>query len=62
MGNPKKFRACEFLINTHEARGDKILVFSDNVFALKQYARQMKKPYLWSNFSDGTKVLSQQIQ
>ncbi|KAG8906319.1 transcription factor TFIIH complex ERCC-3 subunit, partial [Tulasnella sp. 403] len=33
--NPKKFQACQFLINYHEARGDKIIVFSDNVFALK---------------------------
>lgn len=33
--NPKKFQACQYLINYHEARGDKIIVFSDNVFALK---------------------------
>ncbi len=33
--NPRKFQACQFLINYHEARGDKIIVFSDNVFALK---------------------------
>lgn len=33
--NPKKFQACQFLINFHEARGDKIIVFSDNVYALE---------------------------
>ena len=33
--NPLKFQACQFLINYHEGRGDKIIVFSDNVFALK---------------------------
>jgi len=33
--NPEKFQACQFLINYHEKRGDKIIVFSDNVFALK---------------------------
>ena len=33
--NPRKFQACQFLINYHEARGDKIIVFSDNVFALE---------------------------
>ena len=27
--NPNKFIACEYLINLHEARGDKIIVFSD---------------------------------
>lgn len=33
--NPNKFRACEYLMRFHEARGDKVIVFSDNVFALK---------------------------
>lgn len=33
--NPKKFQACQFLIKFHEARGDKIIVFSDNVYALE---------------------------
>ena len=33
--NPKKFQACQFLIRYHEDRGDKIIVFSDNVFALE---------------------------
>jgi DNA excision repair protein ERCC-3 len=33
--NPKKFQACQFLIRYHEDRGDKIIVFSDNVYALE---------------------------
>lgn len=33
--NPNKFQACQFLIDYHEKRGDKIIVFSDNVFALE---------------------------
>lgn len=33
--NPNKFRATQFLIEYHERRNDKIIVFSDNVFALK---------------------------
>lgn len=34
--NPNKFRACQFLINYHEQqRGDKVIVFSDNIWALK---------------------------
>lgn len=45
--NPNKFRACQFLIRYHERRGDKTIVFSDNVFALKHYAIKMNKPYIY---------------
>jgi len=38
VNNPNKFLACQYLINLHESRGDKIIVFSDNLFALKTYA------------------------
>ena len=41
--NPNKFQACQFLIRFHERRNDKIIVFSDNVFALKNYAIRMNK-------------------
>lgn len=33
--NPNKFQSCQFLIRYHEGRGDKVIVFSDNVFALE---------------------------
>lgn len=45
--NPNKFRACQFLIKYHERRNDKIIVFSDNVFALKHYAIKMNRPYIY---------------
>lgn len=45
--NPNKFRTCEYLIRLHEARGDKVLVFSDNVFALKTYAFKLNKPMIY---------------
>ncbi|EOD32920.1 hypothetical protein EMIHUDRAFT_122935, partial [Emiliania huxleyi CCMP1516] len=45
--NPSKFRACEYLVRFHEARGDKVIVFSDNVFALKKYAIKLKRPYIY---------------
>jgi DNA excision repair protein ERCC-3 len=45
--NPKKFQACQFLIDFHEARGDKIIVFSDNVFALEKYALKLKKAFIY---------------
>lgn len=44
--NPNKFIACEFLVQLHEARGDKIIVFSDQLFALEWLARSMKRPYI----------------
>jgi len=45
--NPNKFRCCQYLIRYHERRGDKTIVFSDNVFALKHYAIKMNKPYIY---------------
>lgn len=45
--NPNKFRMCQYLIQYHERRGDKTIVFSDNVFALKHYAIKMNKPYIY---------------
>jgi DNA excision repair protein ERCC-3 len=44
--NPKKFQICQYLIHYHESRGDKIIVFSDNVYALQTYARKLKKPFI----------------
>ncbi|RKP12282.1 DNA repair helicase RAD25, partial [Piptocephalis cylindrospora] len=44
--NPKKAQACQYLIRYHEERGDKIIVFSDNVYALKEYAYLLKKPFI----------------
>lgn len=48
MMNPNKFRACEFLIQFHEReRGDKIIVFADNLFALTEYAMKLRKPMIY---------------
>ncbi|KAK1234906.1 DNA repair helicase RAD25 [Marasmius sp. AFHP31] len=44
--NPNKFQACQFLIKYHEDRGDKIIVFSDNVFALEAYAKRLRRLYI----------------
>ncbi|KAL1747120.1 P-loop containing nucleoside triphosphate hydrolase protein [Schizophyllum fasciatum] len=44
--NPNKFQACQFLIKFHEERGDKIIVFSDNVYALEAYAKRLGKLYI----------------
>ncbi|KAL9112295.1 MAG: hypothetical protein Q9227_003413 [Pyrenula ochraceoflavens] len=45
--NPTKFQVCQFLIDYHEKRGDKVIVFSDNVFALEQYAKKLRKAYIY---------------
>ena len=45
--NPNKFRACEYLMRFHEARGDKVIVFSDNVFALRKYAIKLQRPMIY---------------
>ncbi|KAF2245965.1 DNA repair helicase rad25 [Trematosphaeria pertusa] len=47
--NPRKFQACQFLIDYHERRGDKIIVFSDNVYALEKYAKKLNKAYIYGD-------------
>ncbi|XP_014256066.1 general transcription and DNA repair factor IIH helicase subunit XPB [Cimex lectularius] len=54
--NPNKFRAAQFLIRYHEKRGDKTIVFSDNVFALKHYAIKMNKPYIYGPTSQNERI------
>lgn len=54
--NPSKFRACQYLIRYHERRGDKTIVFSDNVFALKHYAIKMNKPYIYGPTSQNERI------
>lgn len=54
--NPNKFRACQFLIRYHERRNDKIIVFSDNVFALQHYAVSLNKPYLYGPTTQGERL------
>ncbi|GFH53548.1 DNA excision repair protein ERCC-3 [Chaetoceros tenuissimus] len=45
--NPTKLRTVEYLVRFHEARGDKIIVFSDLVYSLKIYADVLKKPLIY---------------
>lgn len=60
MMNPNKFRACEFLIRFHEQqRGDKIIVFADNLFALTAYAMKLRKPMIYgaTSHNERTRIL-----
>ncbi|XP_048579619.1 general transcription and DNA repair factor IIH helicase subunit XPB isoform X2 [Nematostella vectensis] len=54
--NPNKFRSCEFLIRYHERRNDKVIVFSDNVFALRNYAIKLQKPFIYGPTSQGERI------
>jgi len=54
--NPHKFRATQFLIKYHERRGDKTIVFSDNVYALKHYAIKLNRPYIYGPTSQTERI------
>jgi DNA excision repair protein ERCC-3 len=56
VNNPNKFLACQYLINLHESRGDKIIVFSDNLFALKMYAKKLKRPFISGDVSHSERM------
>jgi len=49
--NPTKFRSCEYLVKYHAARGDKIIIFSDDLPALILYCSSLKGvldvPYIY---------------
>jgi len=46
--NPIKFMTCQFLIEYHETqRRDKVIVFSDNIFALREYALKLRRPFIY---------------
>ena len=49
--NPRKLTACEYLIRLHEQRGDKIIVFCDNISLLKDMARRTRKPFICGSVS-----------
>jgi len=54
--NPRKFQACQYLINYHESRGDKIIVFSDELYSLKQYALKLKKVFIYGGTSQSERM------
>eukprot|EP01071_Lankesteria_metandrocarpae_P010135 Lankesteria_metandrocarpae@DN5291_c0_g1_i2.p3 len=44
--NPNKLRVCEYLMRFHEARMDKVIVFSDNLYALREVAKALGRPFI----------------
>lgn len=58
--NPIKFMTCQFLIEYHEQhRRDKVIVFSDNIFALREYALRLRRPFIYGNtaHNERTRIL-----
>ncbi|KAJ1922581.1 DNA repair helicase RAD25 [Coemansia sp. S100] len=45
--NPNKLRTCQYLINFHRNRGDKTIVFIDNVTTLKVYSKVLGLPHIY---------------
>lgn len=52
FNNPTKYMACDYLVRLHEKRGDKIIIFCDHIFAIRQYAHQLGIPYISGEVSD----------
>ena len=55
--NPRKFQACQFLIDYHERRGDKIIVFSDNVYTLQSYAKKLERFFIFGDTPQNERLL-----
>lgn len=45
--NPKKVQMCQRLVQYHEARGDKVLVYCDHIDALRVYAEKLGRPFIY---------------
>jgi hypothetical protein len=59
--NPIKLQATQYLIQYHEAKGDKVIVFSDSIFALKYYSSKLGKPCIYgaTSTADRLRILQQ---
>jgi DNA excision repair protein ERCC-3 len=45
--NPNKFRMTQYLVQFHERRGDKVIIFADNIYALRMYALRLNRPFIY---------------
>mmetsp|Transcript_14221 Transcript_14221/g.16651 ORF Transcript_14221/g.16651 Transcript_14221/m.16651 type:complete len:840 (+) Transcript_14221:290-2809(+) len=50
--NPIKYAMCKALMEYHEARNDKILIFSDDITALLRYKNKLRRYCLYGNTSE----------
>jgi len=44
--NPNKCIVCDYLVRLHESRGDRVLVFCDNLMAVKFLSEVLKRDYI----------------
>jgi len=54
--NPNKYQTCQYLIRHHEARVDKILVSSHNIYALVSSANKLQKPHIAGSTKDSERM------
>ncbi|GIX63591.1 DNA repair helicase RAD25, putative [Babesia caballi] len=55
--NPVKLATCEYLLKYHEARGDKVIVFSDNLFALLHVAKMLHRPFIYGKVTSAERII-----
>ena len=55
--NPLKVRACQHLMEYHEARNDKVIIFCDNITALHRYAAILKRRSIHGGTSQKDRLL-----
>ena len=51
ISNPNKLMACEWLMNFHEQRGDKVIIFADSIFIIEKLGRILKRPFIHGKVS-----------
>lgn len=49
VANPNKLMTCQYLVKKHEAMGDKIIIFSDNLYIMELYSQHLKLPMIKGN-------------
>jgi DNA excision repair protein ERCC-3 len=52
FNNPNKYMSCDYLVRLHKSRGDKIIIFCDHIFSLKEYAERLKIPMIYGKVGD----------
>ena len=54
------FLSFEGCYHRAQVRGDKVIVFSDNIFALREYATRLRKPFIYgaTSHAERTRVLA----
>lgn len=46
VANPNKLITCQYLVKKHEAMGDKVIIFSDNLYVLELYSKSFGLPMI----------------